>query len=306
MQETYKVEDLEDTRLDQYLSMQNEELTRTYIKRLIDESRIIVNGKIAKASYKVKLGDNIEVDIPDMEEVEILPEKLNIKVVYEDDDILVIDKDKGVVVHPGNGNTSGTLVNGLMYSHKDRLSGINGVIRPGIVHRIDKDTTGLLVIAKTDIAHKKLSELFKSHDIDRAYIAIVRGIIEKDRLKINLPIGRDSTDRKKMCVTKKNSREAVTHITVLERFRNSGMTLVEARLETGRTHQIRVHMAYIGHPVIGDDTYSNGNNEFNIKGQLLHAKELGFIHPVTNQKMLWQSKEHKEFEDVLKILRNRE
>lgn len=306
MQEIYKVEDPEAIRIDQYLSIQDDDLTRTYVKKLIDDSRIVVNGKIAKASYKVKSGDNIEVDMPDMEEVEILPEKMDIKIVYEDDDMLVIDKDKGIVVHPGHGNTSGTLVNGLMYSHKDKLSGINGVIRPGIVHRIDKDTTGLLVIAKTDIAHRKLSDLFKKHDIDRAYIAIVRGIIEKDRLKINLPIGRDPIDRKKMSVKKKNSREAITHIKVLERFRESDMTLVEARLETGRTHQIRVHMSYVGHPIIGDDTYSNGNNEFKIKGQLLHAKELGFVHPITGQKILWEVKEHKEFEDVLKVLRSRE
>lgn len=306
MQETYKVEDNENIRIDQYLSMQDDDLTRTHVKKLIDESRITVNGKISKAAYKVKIGDNIEVDIPDMEEVEILPEKMNITIIYEDDDMLVIDKDKGVVVHPGHGNTSGTLVNGLMYSHKDKLSGINGVIRPGIVHRIDKDTTGLLVIAKNDVAHRKLSELFKNHDIDRAYIAIVRGIIEKDRLKINLPIGRDPIDRKKMSVKKQNSREAITHVKVLERFINSGMTLIEARLETGRTHQIRVHMAYIGHPVIGDDTYSNGNNEFKIKGQLLHAKELGFVHPITGEKMFWEAKEHKEFEETLRILRDRE
>ncbi len=306
MQKKYEVEDLQDTRIDQYLSLKDELLTRTYIKKLIDEGKIVVNEKLAKASYKVKLGDNIELNIPESEKVEVLPEEINIKVVYEDEDILVIDKDKGVVVHPGNGNTTGTLVNGLMYSHKDKLSGINGVIRPGIVHRIDKDTTGLLVIAKTDAAHKKLSELFKSHDIDRAYIAIVRGIVEKDRIKINLPIGRDSADRKKMSVKKKNSREAITHIEVLERFKSSGMTLIEARLETGRTHQIRVHMAYIGHPIIGDDTYSNGENEFKIKGQLLHARELGFVHPITSKKMLWEIKEHKEFDDVLKILRSRE
>ncbi len=306
MQEIYIVEETEDLRIDQYLSKQDDELTRTYVKKLLDDSRITVNGKISKASYKVKSGDKIEVDMPDMEEIEILPEKMDINIVYEDADLLVIDKEKGVVVHPGHGNTSGTLVNGLMYSHKDKLSGINGIIRPGIVHRIDKDTTGLIVIAKTDVAHRKLSDLFKNHDIDRAYIAIVRGIIEKDRLKINLPIGRDPIDRKKMSVKKENSREAITHIKVLERFTESGMTLVEARLETGRTHQIRVHMSYIGHPVIGDDIYSNGNNEFKVKGQLLHAKELGFVHPITGEKMLWVSEVHKDFADALKILRSRE
>ena len=306
MQEIYIVEEAEDLRIDQYLSKQDDELTRTYVKKLLDDSRITLNGKISKASYKVKSGDKIEVDMPDMEEIEILPEKMDINIVYEDADLLVIDKEKGVVVHPGHGNTSGTLVNGLMYSHKDKLSGINGVIRPGIVHRIDKDTTGLIVIAKTDVAHRKLSDLFKNHDIDRAYIAIVRGIIEKDRLKINLPIGRDPIDRKKMSVKKENSREAITHIKVLERFAESGMTLVEARLETGRTHQIRVHMSYIGHPVIGDEIYSNGNNEFKVKGQLLHARELGFVHPITGEKMLWVSEVHKDFADALKVLRSRE
>ena len=293
-------------RIDKYLPLVNEEFTRAFVQKLIDEKSITVNGAFVKASYKIKESDVIWVEDTEIKAVDILPEKMDIDIVYEDDDIIIINKPKGMVVHPGNGNYSGTLVNGLMYTHKDKLSRINGVIRPGIVHRIDKDTSGIIVVAKNDKAHKKLSEAFKVHDITRKYIAIVKGIIEKDNIKIDLPIGRDETDRIKMAVTPKNSREAITYIKVLERFRKSGYTLVEATLETGRTHQIRVHMSYIGHPLMGDEVYSKGNNEFGVKGQMLHAKVLGFTHPITGKYVEFENEDPKEFKKVLKDLREKE
>lgn len=306
MQEIYKVENMEGTRIDQYLSMIDSELTRTYVKKLIDNLNVTVNEKTVKPSYKINIGDIIKIDVPETKKDEILPEKMEIKIFYEDEDILVIDKNQGVVVHPGHGNISGTLVNGLMYSHNNKLSSINGITRPGIVHRIDKNTTGLLVIAKTDAAHIELANAFKNHEVERTYTAIVKGIIEKDRLKLNLPIGRDIIDRKKMSVKKENSREAITNIIVLERFVNSNMTFIQANLETGRTHQIRVHMSYIGHPIVGDKTYSKSKNEFGIEGQLLHSKKLGFVHPITGKTISCEVKEHKEFDNVLNKLRKRE
>lgn len=303
----YIVEENIGNRIDKYLADKDNAYTRSYVQKLLDGGNISVNGTSdVKASYKVKKLDEIIVTIPEIQDCVAHPEDIPIDIVYEDDDIIIVNKPKGMVVHPANGNYTGTLVNGLMYSHKNKLSGINGVVRPGIVHRIDKDTTGLLVVAKNDEAHKKLTDKFKVHDITRSYIALVRGIIEKDRIKINLPIGRDGKDRKKMSVTRKNAREAITHINVLERFRKSGYTLVEAVLETGRTHQIRVHMAYIGHPVVGDVVYSNGKNEFGVEGQLLHAKKLGFEHPITGKYMCWEKDIPEEFENVLKILRKEE
>lgn len=293
-------------RIDKFLSNINEEFTRSYIQKLIDENNITVNGKCIKASYKIKEGDAIEVNADFVKEVNILPEKIDIDIVYEDSDIIIVNKRKGMVIHPGNGNYTGTLVNALMYSHKDKLSAINGSIRPGIVHRIDKDTSGIIVIAKNDVAHKKLSERFKVHDITRKYIAIVKGIVDKDNIKIDLPIGRSTNDRIKMAVTDKNSRNAVTYIKVLERFRKSDYTLIEASLETGRTHQIRVHMSYIGHPLLGDEVYSKGKNEFGIQGQMLHAKTLGFIHPTTNKYIEFNEDEPEEFKKVLTALREKE
>ena len=210
------------------------------------------------------------------------------------------------MVHPGNGNFEDTIVNALMFSHKDKLSGINGVIRPGIVHRIDKDTTGIIVVAKNDNAHKCLAEQFKEHSITRKYIALVDGIIDKDKLRINLPIGRDEKNRIKMAVTTKNSKEAITNITVLKRYIKSGYTLVEAKLETGRTHQIRVHMSYIGHPLVGDNVYGKSNNEFGVQGQLLHAKVLGFVHPTTGKYMEFETNLHEDFKAVLDMLEKRE
>lgn len=293
-------------RIDKFLDLVDENMSRALGQKMIENGEVLVNGKIIKSSYKLKLNDTIDVVDVVETEIEVEPEDIPIDVVFEDDDIIIINKPRGMVVHPGNGNYTGTLVNALSFSHKGKLSAINGVVRPGIVHRIDKDTSGIIVVAKNDKSHKKLSGAFKVHDITRKYIAIVKGIVEKDNIKIDLPIGRSANDRIKMAVTEKNSRNAITHIKVLERFYSSGYTLIEAKLETGRTHQIRVHMSYIGHPLLGDDTYSNGKNEFGVKGQLLHAKVLGFNHPTTNEYMEFEKEEPELFKEVLSKLRNNE
>ena len=276
-------------RLDNFIVQNVDNLTRSYIKNLIDDELVTVNGKKQKAGYSLKENDIINIQIPEDKEANIKAEDIKLNIMYEDDDILIVDKEKGMVVHPANGNYSGTMVNSLMYSHKDKLSSINGTIRPGIVHRIDKDTSGILVVAKNDNAHKKLSEQFKVHSITRKYIALVKGIIKEDTMDIDYPIGRSSKDRKKMAVTYKNSKEAKTHIKVLKRFYNSNVTLVEATLETGRTHQIRVHMAYVGHPLVGDEVYGKKDPRFKIEGQMLHAKTLGFIHPTKNSYIEFES-----------------
>ena len=287
--------------------MQNvDNLTRSYIKNLIDDELVTVNGKKQKAGYSLKENDIINIQIPEDKEANIKAEDIKLNIMYEDDDILIVDKEKGMVVHPANGNYSGTMVNSLMYSHKDKLSSINGTIRPGIVHRIDKDTSGILVVAKNDNAHKKLSEQFKVHSITRKYIALVKGIIKEDTMDIDYPIGRSSKDRKKMAVTYKNSKEAKTHIKVLKRFYNSNVTLVEATLETGRTHQIRVHMAYVGHPLVGDEVYGKKDPRFKIEGQMLHAKTLGFIHPTKNSYIEFESNLPEYYLEILKKLENKE
>lgn len=293
-------------RLDKFLDYKDNDLTRSFIQKMIENEDVLVNGKPSKSSYKLKLGDIIDVEDVEETELEVMAEDIPIDIAFEDDDIIIINKPRGMVVHPGNGNYTGTLVNALLFSHKDRLSAINGVVRPGIVHRIDKDTSGIIVVAKNDKAHKMLSSAFKVHDITRKYIAIVKGIVDKDNIKIDLPIGRSVNDRIKMAVTEKNSRKAVTYIKVLERFRKSGYTLIEATLETGRTHQIRVHMSYIGYPLLGDDTYSNGKNEFGIGGQMLHAKTLGFIHPTTGKYVEFEKEPPELFIDILNKLREKE
>lgn len=293
-------------RIDQYLCKINSDFSRALIKKMIEEGKVFVNGKTNKGSYKLKEGDLIEVNQIEKQELKIEAQDIPVKIIYEDNDILIIDKPKGLVVHPGNGNRNGTLVNSLMYTHKDNLSGINGILRPGIVHRIDKDTSGIIVVAKNDLSQRKLTEDFKVHNINREYIAIVKGIVEKDKLKISLPIGRDNISRIKMKVTRVNSKEAITYVTVLERFYNSNYTLISAKLETGRTHQIRVHMSYIDHPLLGDEVYSNGKNEFGIKGQMLHAKVLGFKHPTTGKYVEFTSEVPEEFSRVLNILRSKE
>ena len=293
-------------RLDNFIVQNVDNLTRSYIKNLIDDELVTVNGKKQKAGYSLKENDIINIQIPEDKEANIKAEDIKLNIMYEDDDILIVDKEKGMVVHPANGNYSGTMVNSLMYSHKDKLSSINGTIRPGIVHRIDKDTSGILVVAKNDNAHKKLSEQFKVHSITRKYIALVKGIIKEDTMDIDYPIGRSSKDRKKMAVTYKNSKEAKTHIKVLKRFYNSNVTLVEATLETGRTHQIRVHMAYVGHPLVGDEVYGKKDPRFKIEGQMLHAKTLGFIHPTKNSYIEFESNLQEYYLEILKKLENKE
>ena len=293
-------------RLDNFTLQNVDNLTRSYIKNLIDDELVTVNGKKQKAGYSLKENDIINIQIPEDKEANIKAEDIKLNIMYEDDDILIVDKEKGMVVHPASGNYSGTMVNSLMYSHKDKLSSINGTIRPGIVHRIDKDTSGILVVAKNDNAHKKLSEQFKVHSITRKYIALVKGIIKEDTMDIDYPIGRSSKDRKKMAVTYKNSKEAKTHIKVLKRFYNSNVTLVEATLETGRTHQIRVHMAYVGHPLVGDEVYGKKDPRFKIEGQMLHAKTLGFIHPTKNRYIEFESDLPKYYLEILKKLESKE
>ncbi len=291
------------TRIDKLLNSKIDELTRSHIQKLISEGEVCVDGLAVKANYKVKAGDVVRLTIPNLTEPEIDAEDIPIKIVYEDSDMLVVDKPQGMVVHPAAGNYSGTLVNALLYRCGDSLSGINGEKRPGILHRIDKDTSGLLMVAKNDKAHLALSEQIKEHSLTRAYKAVVHGGFSSDSGVINKPIGRHPTDRKKMTVTQHNSRDAVTHYNVIERF--SGYTFIECILETGRTHQIRVHMSNGGHQIVGDKTYGVKKDEFKLAGQLLHAYKLGFIHPTTKEYMEFTSEIPDYFEKVLYILRQR-
>ena len=293
----------ENKRIDMYISIVDNDITRSYANSLVKDEKIMVNKKKIKPSYKVKEGDIVEIEEIEPKVTEAIPQDIKLDIVYEDDDIIIINKPKGMVVHPGNGNFEGTIVNALLYTHKDNLSTINGVIRPGIVHRIDKDTTGLIVVAKTDKAHKCLSEQFKEHTNKRKYIALVKGIIKKDDLDIDLPIGRNPKDRVKMAVTLKNSKRAVTHIHVLERYYVDNMTLIEAVLETGRTHQIRVHMSHINHPLVGDEVYGKKDKRFKTDGQVLHAKLLGFIHPTTGKYVEFDSELPEYFKEILKKLK---
>ena len=293
-------------RLDVYLTEKLSDLTRSYIKKLIDDENIKVNSKLVKAGNILKINDEVSVNIPETKEAKIEPENIKLDILYEDNDLIIINKDKGMVVHPANGNYTGTLVNSLMYSHINNLSTINGVIRPGIVHRIDKDTSGILVVAKNDFTHRELSKQFKVHSIKRKYVALVKGIIKEDNLHIDKPIGRSPKDRKKMAVVYKNSRNAITNINVLKRYYNSNVTLIEAILETGRTHQIRVHMSYIGHPLVGDEVYGKRDNKIKVSGQMLHAKTLGFIHPTTNKYIEFNSDLPKYFKDILDTLDKKE
>ena len=268
-------------RIDKYIAENADDLTRSAVQKLISENCVTVNGKPADKNLKLKIGDEITVNLPEPEICEALPENIPLDIVYEDDDLLVVNKPRGMVVHPATGNYTGTLVNALMYHCGDRLSSINGVIRPGIVHRIDKDTSGLLIVAKNDFAHNILAEQIKEHSFTRKYQAVVVGNVKDDTGTINAPIGRHQTDRKKMAVTLKNSRNAVTHYKVIARY--NGYTHVELILETGRTHQIRVHMAYIGHPVAGDPVYSGKKYLTKLNGQCLHAYYISFTHPRTNE-----------------------
>ncbi len=283
-------------RLDKAIKNQETEISRTRLQKLIEEEKVKVNGKIEKNSYIVKIGDKISIEEEEPEEIELEPQEIPLDIIYEDNDIIVINKPKGLVVHPGNGNPDHTLVNAVMARCKGSLSGIGGKIRPGIVHRLDKDTSGLIIVAKNDKAHIGLSEQLKNKEIKKTYIALVRGNIQENEATIQMPIGRSTKDRKKMAVTKKG-KEAITHFKVLKRY--GKYTLLEVKIETGRTHQIRVHMAEIGHPVVGDMVYSNGKNEFGVEGQMLHAKQLEFKHPITQKEIKLIAPLPKYFEEIL-------
>ena len=269
-------------RIDRYLSDNLTDKSRSYLQKLIKDGKVKVNGKPVKANYRLVFDDQVEIFMPEIKEPDIEPENIPLDILYEDKDVLLVNKPKQMVVHPAPGHYSGTLVNAIMYHCGHELSGINGVMRPGIVHRIDMDTTGSLVICKNDAAHQSLSDQLKEHSINRIYEAIVHGNIKQDEGTVNAPIGRHPTDRKKMSIHAKNGREAITHYKVLERFGN--YTHIQCKLETGRTHQIRVHMSSIGHPLVGDAVYGPAKCPFpNLQGQTLHAKTLGFIHPATNE-----------------------
>ncbi len=279
----------DNVRLDQWLTSNLTQFSRSYIKKLIDKGMVKVNGIYGKANYKIKENDRIQIFLPQIENNTIKAEKLKLDILYEDNSVLVINKGKDMVVHPAAGNWTGTLVNAVMYHCRDNLSDINGITRPGIVHRIDKDTTGVLVIAKNNRSHRFLSDSFKEHKIKRVYNAIVDGVVGANSGKIDAPIGRHPVNRKKMAVTPGKGRHAITHFNVKKRF--TGTTFLELRLETGRTHQIRVHMSYIGHPVLGDYVYGkkHSNKKYFLETQLLHARILGFTHPETGKYLEFDS-----------------
>ena len=273
----------ENNRIDAYISSKTD-ISRVTVQRLIKEGNVLVNNKEVKASYKTKIDDEISVEEEKPKEIEIKAQNIPIPILYEDNDIIVVNKPKGMVVHPANGNLDGTLVNAVMAICKDSLSGIGGEIRPGIVHRLDKDTSGVIIVAKNDKAHINLSEQIKNHQVEKTYIALVRGVVKENQATIDMPISRSTKDRKKMAVNK-NGKRAITHFIVLKRFPKDNCTLLQVKIETGRTHQIRVHMAEIGHPLIGDTVYSSGKNPWGIEGQCLHAKSLKFKHPITEKEM---------------------
>lgn len=291
-------------RLDAFLSRQGDSLSRSAAQKLIEAGAVRLNGRLPKKNDRLNLGDTVEYTIPEPKEVDIAPKDIPLEIVYEDEDVAVINKPKGLVVHPAAGHQDDTLVNGLLYAMGDSLSGINGELRPGIVHRIDKDTSGLLAIAKNDLAHTVLASQLKDHSMARTYEAIVCGSFREDRGTVDAPIGRHPTDRKKMCVTQRNSKPAVTHWEVVERFR--GYTHIRCRLETGRTHQIRVHMAYIGHPILGDTVYGHKKPELGQSSQCLHAGALCFRHPRDGRPILVFAPLPDYFQQVLEKLRKME
>ena len=301
MKKTLIVENEEGLRLDAFISKKDMELSRTTVQRLLEEEKITVNGNIQKASYKVKNTDKIEIEVELPKEVSLEAQDIPIEIIYEDKNIIVVNKPKGLVVHPANGNPDGTLVNAIMAICKDSLSGIGGERRPGIVHRLDKNTSGLLIVAKNDKAHINMCEQIKNRQVKKTYIALVRGVISENEATINMPIGRSQSDRKKMAVNK-NGKEAITHFKVLKRY--DKYTLLEVKIETGRTHQIRVHLSHIGYPIIGDSTYSNGKNEWEIEGQCLHAMRLEFKHPITEKNLVLEAPLPEYFENVLQKLKN--
>ena len=294
------IEEEEGDRLDVYLSEQLGDMSRSYIQKLIKDKKVTVNDKIEKAKYLVKEDDKIVIQIPAPKLLEVIPQDIPINIVYEDKDVLIVNKPQDMVVHPAPGNYEGTLVNAILYHCKENLSSINGVIRPGIVHRIDKDTSGLLMIAKNNNAHNSLAEQLKEHSITREYQFICHGVVKEDKITVNKPIGRNPKDRLKMAVAK-DGKNAITHFEVIKRYEN--FTHMKARLETGRTHQIRVHALSINHPLLGDEVYGHKNNKFKLKGQTLHAKKLGFIHPTTKEYVEFDSELPKYFQDILNKLK---
>lgn len=301
MIQEFIVEGGDSLRIDRYLSDNLQDLSRSYLQKLLKNGGVSVNGNAVKSNYKVCDGDRILLEVPEAVEPDIEAEEMDLNILYEDGDILIINKPKGMVVHPAAGHYTGTLVNGLMHHCRGELSGINGVMRPGIVHRIDMDTTGVLIVCKNDRAHSAVAEQLKVHSITRKYYAIVHGVVKDEEGLVNAPIGRHPTDRKKMSINEKNGKEAVTHYRVLRRFRR--FTYVECQLETGRTHQIRVHMASIGHPLLGDQVYGPEKCPFNgLQGQTLHAGILGIVHPATGEYMEFQAPLPEYFEIMLKRL----
>ena len=292
----------ENNRIDSYLAKSEIELSRVAVQRLLETEKILVNNKKVKPSYKIQENDKITIEEELPKEIELKAQEIPLEIIYEDKDIIVVNKPKGMVVHPANGNPDGTLVNAIMAICKDSLSGIGGEIRPGIVHRLDKDTSGIIIIAKNDKAHINLSEQIKNHEVKKTYIAIVRGIIRENEATINMPISRSTKDRKKMAVNSKG-KNAITHFKVIERFPQHNCCLLEINIETGRTHQIRVHLSEIGYPIIGDSVYSNGKNEWGIQGQCLHAKSLKFKHPTTGKEMFLEAKLPEYFEELLEELK---
>ena len=291
--------DKEDERIDVFISGKLEDMSRNSVQKLIADGRVTVNKKTVKSNYKIRINDEIKIIVPEPELLDVAAENIEVEIVYEDDDLAVINKTQGMVVHPAPGHYSGTLVNGLMY-HLKNLSSINGVMRPGIVHRLDKNTSGLMLVAKNDKSHNYLAACLKEHSINRIYYALVEGNIKDDYGTVDAPLGRSDKDRKKRTVTLKNSKHAVTNYQVVKRY--GKYTLLKIKLETGRTHQIRVHLKYIGHPVVGDDVYGIKTNKFGLDGQLLHSKTLGFVHPTTKEYMEFDSELPEYFERVLKIV----
>lgn len=302
LKEYFTVENQDGDRIDRYLSEELEDRSRSYIQKLIKDSLVLVNQKPVKANFRLSFGDRIELELPEVQEPDIPAENIPLDILYEDQDILIVNKPKQMVVHPAPGHYRGTLVNALMYHCGQELSGINGCMRPGIVHRIDMDTTGSLVVCKNDMAHQSLCDQLKEHSINRIYVAVVHGNIKEDHGTIDAPIGRHPTDRKKMSTHARSSRSAVTHYQVLERF--GDYTYVQCKLETGRTHQIRVHMSHIGHPLLGDLVYGPKKCPFpGLQGQTLHAKTLGIIHPRTGEYMEFEAPLPPYFEEILQKLR---
>lgn len=295
--------EMEGERIDKCISGYIDSLSRSYIQKLIKDGNVFVNSVPVKANYKVRVEDGIRFIIPDSIEPDIPAQDISLDILYEDKDLLIVNKPKNMVVHPAPGHYEGTLVNAVMYHCKDELSGINGVMRPGIVHRIDKDTTGSLIICKNDETHNAIAEMLKTHNITRKYRAIVFGVLKENEGTVSAPIGRHPTDRKKMAVNEKNGKHAVTHYKVIERF--NGYTYVECQLETGRTHQIRVHMASIGHPLLGDTVYTAQKSPFKLEGQVLHAMTIGFVHPSTGEYMEFAAPLPEYFMKLLEILKKK-